>query len=42
MTYTNGVYNVWLWTIDDPETMQKLVDLKVDGIITNKPDLLVD
>lgn len=33
---------LWQWTIDDSETMQKLIDLKVDGIITNKPDLLVD
>jgi glycerophosphoryl diester phosphodiesterase len=44
--FVNNVHKsglqLWLWTIDDPETMQKLVDLKVDGIITNKPDLLVD
>lgn len=29
------------WTIDDPETMKKLIDAGADGILTNRPDLLL-
>jgi glycerophosphoryl diester phosphodiesterase len=27
------------WTVDDKERMQALIDMKVDGIITDYPDL---
>lgn len=30
------------WTIDDPETMKKLIDAGADGILTNRPDLLLE
>lgn len=29
------------WTIDDPKTMEKLIDAGADGILTNRPDLLL-
>jgi glycerophosphoryl diester phosphodiesterase len=30
------------WTIDDPKTMEKLIDAGADGILTNRPDLLLE
>ena len=33
---------VHVWTIDDERTMQQLLDLGVDGIMTNRPRLLRD
>ena len=30
------------WTIDDPATMCRLLDARVDGLITDRTDLLKD
>lgn len=30
------------WTIDDPDAMHALLDIGVDGIITDRADLLRD
>lgn len=34
-------YNIHYWTINDTSEMRKLINLKVDGIITDRPDLLI-
>lgn len=30
------------WTINDAETMKKLIDWGVDGIITDRPDIMLE
>lgn len=32
---------VYFWTVNDKEAMKKLIELGVDGIITDRPDLLL-
>ncbi len=29
-----------VWTIDEPEQMRRLIELRVGGIMTDRPDLL--
>jgi glycerophosphoryl diester phosphodiesterase len=33
-------YRVNVWTVNEPDEMRRLVALGVDGIITDRPDLL--
>jgi glycerophosphoryl diester phosphodiesterase len=33
---------VYTWTVDDPETIRRVLAAGVDGIITNRPELLAD
>jgi len=33
-------YKVNTWTVDDPDEMKRLIELGVDAIMTNKPDVL--
>lgn len=41
--YAHGVgVAVYLWTIDDPVAMARLLDLGVDGIMTDEPRVLLD
>lgn len=34
--------HVYYWTINDEETMRELIDKGADGIITDRPDLLIE
>jgi glycerophosphoryl diester phosphodiesterase len=33
---------VHAWTIDDPEVMSRLIEMGIDGIITDRPDLMLE
>jgi len=39
--HKNGL-EVWRWTVDDEKTMKSLIEVGVDGIISNFPDRLVE
>ena len=34
--------DVHAWTINEVEDMQRMIDLGIDGIITDRPDLLME
>jgi len=33
-------YKVYAWTVNSQRSMQRLIELNIDGIITDHPDLL--
>ena len=35
-------YPVVVWTVNEPEDMRRMIALQVDGIITDRPDLLAE
>ncbi|MFQ6028939.1 MAG: glycerophosphodiester phosphodiesterase [Dehalococcoidia bacterium] len=35
-------YPVVVWTVDQPDDMQRMIDLGVNGIMTNRPELLAE
>lgn len=37
IAHNNGI-EVWIWTVNDEDEMQKLIDIGIDGLITNYPD----
>ena len=37
---TGSYIYIYVWTIDNPKQMEWLINVGVDGIITNKPQLL--
>ncbi len=39
MAHSKGL-KVYVWTVNNPKKMRKFIDMGVDGIITNKPDVL--
>jgi len=34
--------DVHYWTINDRETMKELIELGADGIITDRPDIMIE
>ncbi len=33
--------SAWVWTVNDPQMMRHLIDMEIDGITTDRPDVLV-
>lgn len=37
IAHNNGM-EVWIWTVNDEDEMRQLIDIRIDGLITNSPD----
>lgn len=40
--FHDNSYPVYAWTVDRPQTMKRMHAARVDGIISNRPDVVVD
>jgi glycerophosphoryl diester phosphodiesterase len=41
-SYRRSGLRITTWTVNKPEEMQRMIRLEVDGIVTDRPDLLAD
>jgi glycerophosphoryl diester phosphodiesterase len=40
--FSKGDRQVWVWTVDDPSKMEEVLDMGVHGILTDRPDVLMN
>ena len=40
--FSNGERQVWVWTVDDSSTMEEVIEMGAHGILTDRPDVLMN